>query len=167
MTIPFGRVMKGSPRFHFALPFRWGELGASFPEPPFCFYNPCRSLSRQVWGGAPRLGRPSRSRRLSSCSSDVTACRRVGEDFLFQGGVGQKVKGLEAEVESSNHQVVKRIKISNRQLVQKSKCQPVQLSKSPRVKMSTCPKVESSNRQFVQLIVHTMFNSLRTERRLK
>lgn len=53
--------MKGSPRFHFALPFLWGEPGASFPEPPFCLTLVAVSL-------AARRGRRASARPAFSCS---------------------------------------------------------------------------------------------------
>ena len=140
--------MKGSPRFHFALPFRRGVPGASFPEPPFCFFNPCRSRcirgksgeARRVSAGLP-VSRPlflyvhqmfhlraGRGGFFFFRSQKSEVGRQNGKDRSRNGEAGsQKSEGRSQEVQMSNCQIVHKseaksqeVQMSNRQIVHKS-----------------------------------------------
>ena len=152
--------MKGSPRFHFALPFRRGVPGASFPEPPFCFLNPCRSRTCGKSGEArPVSAGLSCSRPLSLCSSDTSLCGRGGGGVFFfrsrKSEVGsQNEEAWSQEVQMSNRQIVHKPEVGMRLAPRRgaTTLNPVQAKRSSgEPKLSNSPKVQLSNRPKVQL----------------
>ena len=136
--------MKGSPRFHFALPFPWGVLGASFPEPPFCFLNPCRSRTCGKSGEARRVSAGlSCSRPLSLCSSDTSLCGRDGKGVFLrsqetevgrQNGENRSWKSEDRSQNGEDRSRKSEDRSQNGEVrsrkpgVKKSKCQTVKLS---------------------------------------